>query len=283
VHAGTAFAWAGATLLVAATHWRWRASATVASGFAAFALGLGGLTLRRAGGWDGVHAFALTTPGRVTAWALLIAVMLAVVAMLRRAGMRAAQGVTARLTSAAQVAVLLVGVALAVAGFPRATEVALGEGARTTVTDRFGTPWVISLEGVSAVGRGDVVSGLVALRASVNGRARAFVLAELRDSYTGGSGRPVEELGVAGIAPGLSQDLRIDVHEANTADALATVRFIPAASWVWIAGTCAVLAALLLAFIGVPAEPGRGAGLEEPADETEGQPSAAAGQVEGAG
>ena len=59
--------------------------------------------------------------------------------------------------------------------------------------------------------------------------------------------RPVEELAVAGIASGLAQDLRIDVREANTADALATVRFIPAASWVWIGGTCAMLAALLLA------------------------------------
>ena len=252
VHAGTAFAWAGATVLIAATSWRLQVAATVTAGFAAFVLALGGLTMRRAGGWDGVHAFALSTAGRVVAWVLLVAVIVAIAAIVRRTGMRAAHGLPARVAFAAQAAVLVVAVALAAAGFPRATDVALSEGARATVTDRFGTPWVISLEGVSAVGRGDIVSGLVALRATVNGRARAFVVAELRDSYVGSSGRPVEELGVAGIASGLTQDLRVDVREANTTDALATVRFIPGASWIWIGGTCALLAALFLAGAAVP-------------------------------
>jgi len=120
------------------------------------------------------------------------------------------------------------------------------------VADRFGTQWAISLEGVSAVGRGEIVASLVALRATVNGRARAYLVPELRDSYAGSSGGPTEELAVAGIAPGLAQDLRIDVREANTTDALATVRFVPAASWIWIAGTLAVLAALVMAV--APAE-----------------------------
>ena len=251
-HAGTAFGWAGATLLVVATRWRLRVAATVTAGFVAFALGLAGLSMRRAGGWDGVHSYALSAPGRATGWVLLAATMLAVAAGMRRARRDARHGVEARAAIAAQLAVLLVAVALAVSSFPRASEVALGEGARVKVRDRFGTEWVISLEGVSTVGRGEIVSSLVALRATVNGRARAFVVPELRDLYDRGSGRPVEELGVAGIAPGLSQDLRVDVREANTADVLATVRFIPAASWIWIAGTLAILAALVMAVASAP-------------------------------
>lgn len=253
VHAGTALAWGGATLLVAVTSWRFRAATTVTAAFAAFALGLGGLTLRRAGGWEGVHAFAGSTAGRLTGWMLLVVVILAVAALLHRTGMRAATSLAARAAVSAQLAVLLTAGALALAGFPRATELALSEGARATVMDRFGTPWVISLEGVSAVGRGDIVSSLVALRATVNGRARAFVVAELQASYVGGAGRPVEELAVAGIGSGLAQDLRIDVRETRTAEVVATARFVPGASWVWIGGTCAVLAVLLLAVVGAPA------------------------------
>jgi hypothetical protein len=155
-------------------------------------------------------------------------------------------GPAARAAITAQLAVLLTAVALAVAGFPRASDVALSEGAQARATDRFGTPWAISLEGVSAVGRGEIVASLVALRATVNGRSRAYVVPELRDSYAGSSGGPTEELAVAGIAPGLAQDLRVDVREASTTEALATVRFVPAASWIWIAGTLAILAALLM-------------------------------------
>jgi cytochrome c biogenesis factor len=68
VHAGTAFAWAGASLLVLATGRRWRADASIVAGFAAFTLALIGLTLRRAHGWDGVHALAGSAAGRTAAW-----------------------------------------------------------------------------------------------------------------------------------------------------------------------------------------------------------------------
>lgn len=252
VHAGTAFAWCGSTLLVAASSWRLRTAATVTAGFAAFALGLGGLTMRRAAGWEGVRGFALSAPGHATGWVLLVAVIVAVVAGILLGRRGAPHGAAKRAAITAQLAVLLTAVALAVAGFPRTNDVALSEGAQAKVADRFGTQWAISLEGVSAVGRGEMVASLVALRATVNGRVRAYVVPELRDSYAGSSGGPTEELAVAGIAPGLAQDLRVDVREANTTEALATVRFVPAASWIWIAGTLAVLAALVM--VVVPAE-----------------------------
>jgi hypothetical protein len=252
VHAGTAFAWCGATLLVAASSARLRTAAIVAAGFAAFALALAGLTFRRAAGWEGAHAFALSTPGRVTGWVLLVGVLVTAAAGIHRVWRGAPRGAVARAAITAQLAVLLTAVALAMAGFPRASDVALSEGAQARVADRFGTQWAISLEGVSAVGRGEIVASLVALRATVNGRARAYLVPELRESYAGSSGGPTEELAVAGIAPGLAQDLRIDVREVNTTDALATVRFVPAASWIWIAGTLAVLAALVMAV--APAE-----------------------------
>ena len=247
VHAGTAFAWCGATLLVVASSARLRTAVVVAAGFAAFALALAGLTMRRAAGWEGAREFALSTPGHITGWVLLVGVIAMVAAGVHRVWRVAPPGAVARAAITAQLAVLLTAVALAVAGFPRASDVALSEGAQARVADRFGTPWAISLEGVSAVGRGEIVASLVALRATVNGRVRAYVVPELRDSYAGSNGGPTEELAVAGIAPGLAQDLRIDVREANTTDALATVRFVPAASWIWIAGTLAVLAALVMA------------------------------------
>ena len=270
-HAGTAFGWAGATLLVVATRWRWRVAATVTAGFVAFALGLAGVSMRRAGGWDGVHEYALSAPGRATGWVLLAAVTLAVGAGIRGLKRGAMRGVEARAAFTAQAAVLVVAVALSAAGFPRVSEMALGEGTQATVPDRFGTQWAITLEGVSRAGRGEVVSSLVALRATVNGRARAFVVPELRDLYDRGSGRPVEELGVAGIAPGPAQDLRIDVREANITDVLATARFIPGASWIWIAGTLAVVAALVMAL--APASVG--AALQEPEPTAAPAPAAA--------
>lgn len=262
VHAGTAVAWCGATLLVVVSAWRLRTAATVTAGFAAFALGLYGLTLRRAGGWDGVHAFALSAPGRATGWVSLVGVTVMVALGIRRLRGGAAHGVAGRAGLIVLLAVLLAAVALTVAGYPRASDVALNEGAQARATDRFGTQWAISLEGVSAVGRGEIVASLVALRATVNGRSRAYVVPEIRDSYAGSSGRPTEELAVAGIAPGLAQDLRVDVREANTTEALATVRFVPAASWIWIAGTLAVLAALVTAL--APSPPGASAAASGP-------------------
>ena len=93
----------------------------------------------------------------------------------------------------------------------------------------------------------NVVSNVVAVRAAVKGRARAYVTAEVRSLFKGMSQAPVDQLLLSGIAAGLVQDLRVDVREANTADAILTVQFVPAASWIWIAGVFAVLSALVAA------------------------------------
>ena len=256
VHAGTAFAWVGASLLVVAVLRRWPVAATIGAGFVAFVLGLCGLTLRRANGWDGVHAFALTAPGRATGWVLLVGVIVAVVAGVRALRADAARGLGARAWLTAQLSALAVAIALTAAGYPRVADLALSEGTQEKVIDRFGTPWALSLEGVSAVGRGDVVSRVVAMRATVNGRARAFVVSELQDLYVGDSRTAVEELTVAGIASSLAQDLRVDVRETNTADAIVGVRFVPGVAWIWIAGLLVVIAAFVAAFAPAPAPVG---------------------------
>ena len=91
--------------------------------------------------------------------------------------------------------------------------------------------------------------------AAVKGRARAYVTAEVRSLFKGASQAPVDQLLLSGIAAGLVQDLRVDVREANTADAILTVRFVPAASWIWIAGVFAVLGALVAALAPARREP----------------------------
>lgn len=245
VHAGTAFAWAGASLLVLVTGRRWRADASILAGFAAFTLALIGLTLARAHGWEGVHDFAASATGRAAAWMALAAVMAFAVDALRT--QRGATDVAARAMRLAQGATLVAAAALVAAGFARGGDVAVREGERTTVADRFGSPWTLSLEGVSTVGRVNVVSNVVAVRAAVNGRARAYVTAEVRSLFKGVSQTPMDQLQLAGVASGLVQDLRVDVREADTAAAILTVRFIPLASWIWIAGVFAVLAALVAA------------------------------------
>ena len=246
VQAGTACAWAGASLLVMAVARRWRANASATAGFVAFTLGLGGVTLRRAGGWEGVHEFAKSPAGQAAAWGTLAAVVVAAVTGLwvsRRAGALAAHAL--RVTHGA---VLAVAAALVAAGFPRVADVALHEGARAAVTDRFGASWSLSLEGVSRVGREAVIADVVAVRAAVKGRARAYVTAEVRSVYVGNAQQPADQMGVSGIATGLAQDLRVDVRESNTADAVLTVRFVPAVAWIWLAGIAAVLAACIAAF-----------------------------------
>jgi hypothetical protein len=40
----------------------------------------------------------------------------------------------------------------------------------------------------------------------------------------------------------------VDVRESNATDAILAVGFVPGVSWLWIAGTAAVLAALVAAF-----------------------------------
>lgn len=251
VHAGTAFAWAGASLLVLATRRAWRTEAAVIAGFAAFTLGLVGITLRRAAGWAGVHDVAATGTGRAVAWvALLLVAAFAVEGLLRT---RTAGGVRARALRVVHAASLVATAALLASGFVRTAEVALREGGRAAVADRFGTAWTLSLEGVSTVGREAVVANVVAVRAAVKGRARAFVAAEVRSLYAADGRGPVDQVEVSGLSADLAQDLRIDVREANTADAILTVRFIPGVTWLWLAGLAAAIAAFAAAFAAPPA------------------------------
>ena len=253
VHAGTAFAWAGATLLVWVTGRSRHSSAAALAGFAAFTLGLIGLTLRRATGWNGVHDMAGSAAGRALAWGgLVVVVAYAMSGLLARrgsgeGGARSSRGIAARAMAVSHVATLLVAAALVAAGFERVSEVSLREGDRVRVPDTFGTPWTLSLEGVSTVGREAVVANVVAVRAAVNGHARGFVGAEIRSLYSGEGREPVDQIALSGIASGLAQDLKIDVGEASTTDATLTVRFVPGASWIRIAGLAAVLAAFVAA------------------------------------
>lgn len=253
VHAGTAFAWAGASLLVLVAGRRWRADVSMLAGFVAFTLALVGLTLQRAHGWEGVHDFAASATGRAAVWLVLAAVMALAVDALR--ALRGAVGVTAHAMRVTQGATLLAAAALLAAGWVRSSDVAVREGERVVAADRFGTPWMLSLEGVSTVGRVNVVSNVVAVRAAVNGGTRAYVTGEVRSLFKGASSAPADQLQLAGIAAGLVQDLRVDVREAHTADAILTVRFVPAASWIWIAGVFAVLGALVAAVAPARREP----------------------------
>jgi hypothetical protein len=259
VQAGTAFAWVGASLLVLVSGRRWRADASILAGFAAFTLALVGLTLQRAHGWEGVHEFASSASGRALAWLALAAVLALAVDALR--ALRGAAGVAAHARRVTQGATLVAAVALLATGFVRGSDVAVREGERVVAADRFGTPWTLSLEGVSTVGRVNVVSNVVAVRAAVNGRARAYVTAEVRSLFKGASSAPADQLQLAGISAGLVQDLRVDVREANTADAILTVRFVPGATWLWIAGALAVLGALAAALAPARREPEEPAGV----------------------
>ncbi len=264
VHAGTAFAWAGAWLLMLAARRPWRANAAAVAGFVAFTLGMTGLALRRAMGWEGVHDFAASGAGRAAAWtALLVVAVLAADELIARRG---ASGRVAHAMRTAQVAVLVGAVALVSAGFGRSAEVAVREGGRVPVSDVFGTAWTLSLEGVSTVGREDVVANVIAVRAAVKGRGRGFVAPEVRSRYAGEGREPADQLQISGIAAGLAQDLRVDVREANTADAVLTVRFVPLATWLWIAGLIAALAALVAA-------------MTSPASENAASPTAASDTV----
>ncbi len=259
VQTGTAFAWIGASLLLVATKRRWRSNAVLIAAFAAFTLSLGGLTMRRALGWDGVHDVAASAVGRASAWLALAVVMAGAVEALR-----ALHGVRTGAAAAMRVAygaVLVASVALVAARFAGGGDATLREGERTRVADRFGTPWTLSLEGISTVGREDVVSNVIAVRAAAGGRTRAFVTAEVRSRYAGEGQQPVDQLELSGIAAGLVQDLRVDVREANTADATLSVHFVPLASWLWIAGVAAVLGALVAAFM-----PSRGDAPDAPAN-----------------
>jgi hypothetical protein len=246
VHDGTALAFAGAALLVLAALRRWPDHATIAAGFAAFSLALGGLALRRAGGWTGVHEFAEGAAGRTAAWLALAALAALVVDAMR--ALRNERGVVAAAQRVAFGAMLAGAAALSVTSVVTSATVAVREGEQTRATDAFGSPWTIALEGVSRVGRQDVVSSVLALRASANGKARGYLTAEVRTLFARSSGQPVDQLDLAGLSAGVLQDLRVDVREANTADAVLDVRFVPGASLLMLAVLVAACAALVAAF-----------------------------------
>ena len=244
VHAGTAFAWLGVAVLAAAVIVRARTAATLTAAFAAFALALVGLTVRRAGGWDGVHAFASSAAGRATGWVMLVVVLVAL-AGAWGTPVRAALG---RAGHALLAAVLVSVLALAAAGYGVQRDLVLAEGARGSVIDRFGTAWTLSLEGISNVDRANVGVGIATLRAAVNGRARAYIAPEVRALYPPSSNEPSEELQVTGIAAGAAQDLLVDPRQISRADAVLSVRFIPGVTFLWLGGLAAAIAALVLAF-----------------------------------
>ncbi len=245
VHDGTAFAWIGATILLLAALRRWPVTATATTAFVAFTLALAGLTIRRAHGWDGVHAFAATPTGRAAAWLALAASLAVSVELLRASS--ALPTLLRRAIRTAQGAALLGAVALVATGWARSAEIEVREGESTRVTDRFGAPWSLSLEGVSKVGREDVVSTVVAVRGAVAGRARGYVTADVRTLFSRTTGQAVAEEFFAGVSTGLLQDLRVDVRDAGTAEAVLNVQFVPLAAWLWFAGIVAVVAAFVAA------------------------------------
>ena len=254
VHAGTAFAWAGASLLVVATHRRWRANASLGAAFAAFTLALVGLTMRRAFGWDGVHEFAASAVGRAAAWLTLALVLAGTVDAIR--GTRGVRAVSAWALRLALGALIASAAVLVMVAFTRTQTVELREGDRARVSDRFGATWTLSLEGVSTVGRENVIANVIAVRAAAKGRGSAFMTAEVRSLYSGAANEPVDQLIVSGVSAGLLQDIRLDVREATNTDAMVDVRFVPVATWLWMAGAVAVLAALVAALLPMPGEMG---------------------------
>jgi hypothetical protein len=78
------------------------------------------------------------------------------------------------------------------------------------------------------------------------------VTAEVRTLFSPTTGRPMDQFDLAGRSAGLVQALRVDVREANTADAVVTVRFVVGATLLWLATALAALSALALA-LGAPA------------------------------
>lgn len=235
---GTAFAWVGVALLASTLLLAAREGLIIAAAFAAFALGLGGLTMRRAGGWDGTHVWAISPMGRGAGW-LLAVVLLLVVAAVWGTPARARFG---RAMHAALAAMLMAAVGLCATGFPARHDITLSEGGTAQVTDRLGTPWVLTLDGLSIAGRGNVDVGIVAVRAAVNGRTRAFVSAEDRQLYQRDAREAQERLTVSGLAGGTVQDFRLDLLETTRSSALLSVRFVPLASLVWLGAIGAALA-----------------------------------------
>jgi hypothetical protein len=231
--------------LVFATNRRWRVNASLGAAFAAFTLALIGLTIRRAFGWEGVHDFAASAVGRAAAWLTLALVLAGTVDAIQ--GTRGVRGLSVFAMRVAHGALIVAAAVLVVVGFTRTQTMDLREGERSRVSDRFGTAWTLSLEGVSTVGRENVIANVIAVRAAAKGRGSAFMTAEVRSLYSGAASEPADQLIVSGVSAGLLQDMRLDVREATNTDAVVDVRFVPVATWLWIAGVVVVLAALLAA------------------------------------
>lgn len=272
---GTALVWIAALLLVLASSRVWRANASVLAGFVAFTLGLAGLTLRRASGWQGVFEFAASDAGRVVGWVALGGLVLIVAGELRRLA-RATTSVQALSERGVHVAITVAAIALAATSWEKTERVGLAEGSRGAATDRYGTAWSLSLEGVSRVGREDVVSDVVAIRAAVKGKARAFVTAQVRSRFVGDRSEPVDQVTLLGLASGLAQDLRVDVEQTGTSEAVVGVRFVPLATWIWIAGLAAVIQALVAAFASAGAPSAVGVSLPDAREPNAPAPDASA-------
>lgn len=251
VHDGTAFAWAGVALLAVAVERRLRAGLTIGAGFAAFTLALVGLSLRRTFGWDGVHEWAQSATGRAVGWLALAAVLALAVEWGRFARQSAGWASRTRFTSA--MASAIAALSLCASGFARSADVGVREGESVRVSDRFGATWTLMLQGVSKVGRDNVVSTLVSVQGSASGRARGFVTAEVRTLFSPVNGQAVAEDYFTGVRTGMLQDLRVDVREVGTAHAVLDVRFVPAMALLWLAGAATVIA-LLLAGLGAAPE-----------------------------
>lgn len=242
---GTAYAWLAAAVLAHATFRRWRSNLTIGAGFLAFTLALVGLSLRRTFGWEGVHEWAQSPAARVVGWLTLAAVVAEAIGLVR-AARDTIRGASRGLVAAGS-ALLLAALALTASVYGRASDVEVREGERVRVADRFGKDWTLSLEGVSKLGRDNMVSTLASVRGGPEGRPGEFVTAEVRTLFSATSGRAIAEEYFAGIHTGLLQDLRVDVREIGTADALLTVRFVPAVGILWIAGIGVSVGMLLIA------------------------------------
>lgn len=254
---GTAFGWAGASLLVVALLREWRTKATLAAGFVAFTLGLVGLTLRRAGGWEDAYAFTAGDPGRTHQWfvfgALTLVAVAAAVAVTGERRDRAMVAGPARFAMLVlRVSMVVVALALFATAFPRRGELSINEGGRGMVRDRFGTEWTLSLESVSQVGREAVMVNVVALRAAVQGRARGYLAPAVQSLFAADGQEPIDQMREAGVTAGLAQDLRVFVTGAGKEGAELSYEFIPAATWIWIGGVAAVIAGFVAALSAAP-------------------------------
>jgi hypothetical protein len=166
---------------------------------------------------------------------------------------RATRGVRAQWI--AQGAAIVAAAALVASSTAQTREIGVREGESARVSDRFGRAWTLSLEGVSKVGREEVISTVLAVRAAREGKSQGFLTAEVRTLFSPTSGQALSEASLAGVASGLVQDVRVEVRDVATTDAVLAVQFVPAAGLLWGATLVAALAALVAAFMRPPDDP----------------------------